>query len=113
MMESAFTLTVNGKNYTVQVDPETPLLYILRNDLGFKGVKYGCGSEQCGACKVLIDGRAVPTCKLPVKNVVGMEILTIEGLGTPENLHPLQETFIEEQAVQWLLHSGAISCAGC
>jgi CO/xanthine dehydrogenase Mo-binding subunit/aerobic-type carbon monoxide dehydrogenase small subunit (CoxS/CutS family) len=100
MMESAFTLTVNGKNYTVQVDPETPLLYILRNDLGFKGVKYGCGSEQCGACKVLIDGRAVPTCKLPVKNVVGMEILTIEGLGTPENLHPLQETFIEEQAVQ-------------
>ena len=99
-MESTITLHVNGATHTLQVDPETPLLYILRNDLGLKGVKYGCGSEQCGACKVLIDGQAVPTCKLPVKNAVGVEIITIEGLGTPEHLHPLQETFIEEQAVQ-------------
>lgn len=93
-------LHVNNQDFLLQVDPETPLLYILRDNLGLKGVKYGCGSEQCGACKVLIDGRAVPTCKLPVKNVVGMEIVTVEGLGTPETRHPLQEAFIEEQAVQ-------------
>ena len=94
------TLHVNGIDHIVKVDPETPLLYVLRNDLGLKGVKYGCGSEQCGACKVLIDGQAVPTCKLPVKNVVGMEIITIEGLGSPDSLHDLQEAFIEEQAIQ-------------
>lgn len=99
-MKTTITLNVNGGTHIVHVDPETPLLYILRNDLGLKGVKYGCGSEQCGACKVLIDGQAVPTCKLPVKNVIGTQIVTIEGLGTPEHLHPLQETFIEEQAVQ-------------
>jgi nicotinate dehydrogenase subunit B len=91
---------VNGVNYHLEVDPETPLLYILRNDLGLKGVKYGCGSEQCGTCKVLVDGQAVPTCKLPVKNVVGTEIVTIEGLGCPDALHPLQQAFIEEQALQ-------------
>jgi nicotinate dehydrogenase subunit B len=93
-------LHVNGQTYHLDIDPETPLLYVLRNDLGLKGAKYGCGSEQCGACKVLVDGQAVPTCKLPVKNVVGMEIITVEGLGTPEALHPLQEAFIEEQAIQ-------------
>ena len=90
-------LHVNGIEHVLEVDPETPLLYVLRNDLGLKGAKYGCGSEQCGACKVLIDGQAVPTCKLPVKNVVGMEIITIEGLGTPDDLHPLQEAFIENR----------------
>ena len=99
-MNSEITLRVNGQTHLLELDPETPLLYVLRNDLGLKGVKYGCGSEQCGVCKVLIDGQAVPTCKLPVKNVIGMEIVTIEGLGTPENLHPLQEAFIEEQAIQ-------------
>ncbi len=86
--------------HQLEIDPEVPLLYVLRNDLGLRGVKYGCGSEQCGACKVLVDGHAVPTCKLPVKNVVGAEIVTIEGLGTTDNLHPLQEAFIEEQAMQ-------------
>lgn len=99
-MIAEITLRVNGQTHRLELDPETPLLYVLRNDLGLKGVKYGCGSEQCGACKVLIDGRAVPTCKLAVKNVTGMEIVTIEGLGTAANLHPLQEAFIEEQAVQ-------------
>lgn len=99
-MPEKITIHVNGQTYHLEIDPETPLLYVLRNDLGLKGVKYGCGSEQCGACKALVDGQAVPTCKLPVKNVVGTQIVTIEGLGTPENLHPLQEAFIEEQAIQ-------------
>ena len=99
-MSSPITLQVNGQTYHLEIDPETPLLYVLRNDLGLKGVKYGCGSEQCGACKALVDGQAVPTCKLPVKNVVSAQIVTVEGLGTPDNLHPLQEAFIEEQAIQ-------------
>ncbi len=99
-MIETLALHVNGQRHHLQVDPDTPLLYILRDTLGLKGVKYGCGSEQCGACKVLVDGRAVPTCKLPVKNVVGMRIITIEGLGTPQALHPLQEAFVEEQAIQ-------------
>lgn len=99
-MPSAISLHVNGTTHDLEIDPETPLLYVLRNDLGLKGVKYGCGSEQCGACKALIDGHAVPTCQLPVRNAVDTEIVTIEGLGTPENLHPLQEAFIEEQALQ-------------
>ncbi len=95
-----FTLEVNGQQQQVSSEPDTPLLFILRGDLGLKGVKYGCGSEQCGACKVLIDGQAVPTCKLPVKNVAGLPITTIEGLGTPGNLHHLQQAFIEGQAFQ-------------
>jgi nicotinate dehydrogenase subunit B len=99
-MANPIDLIVNGKTYQVAADPETPLLYILRNDLGFKGVKYACGLEQCGACNVLIDGEAVPSCKLPVGKVGNAEIITIEGLGTPEDLHPLQEAFIEEQATQ-------------
>ena len=95
-----FELTVNGQKCTVESEPDKPLLYILRNDMNLKGVKYGCGSEQCGACKVLVDGRAVPTCKLPVKNVIGLPIVTIEGLGNPGNLHHLQQAFIEQQAFQ-------------
>jgi CO/xanthine dehydrogenase Mo-binding subunit/aerobic-type carbon monoxide dehydrogenase small subunit (CoxS/CutS family) len=99
-MRKKLTIQVNGRTHELDIDPETPLLYALRNDLGLKGVKYGCGSEQCGACKVMVDGQAVPTCKLPVKNVVGAQIVTVEGMGTPENVHPLQEAFIEEQAIQ-------------
>ncbi len=99
-MPPVISLQVNGTNHEIEVDPETPLLFVLRNDLGLKGVKYGCGSEQCGACKALVDGHAVPTCQLPIKNVIGAEIVTIEGFGTPDNLHPLQEAFIEEQALQ-------------
>jgi len=95
-----FTLKVNGQARIVESHPDTPLLFILRNDLNLKGVKYGCGSEQCGACKVLVDGQAVPTCKLPVKNVQGLAITTVEGLGNPESLHHLQLAFIEEQAFQ-------------
>lgn len=94
------TLKVNGKIYRVEVEPSTPLLYVLRNQLGFKGVKYACGLEQCGACNVLIDGEAVPSCKLQVGAIQGAEIITIEGLGTPESPHPLQEAFIDQQATQ-------------
>jgi nicotinate dehydrogenase subunit B len=100
MMTQEFFLEVNGQKRQVTVEPETPLLYVLRNDLGLKGAKYGCGSEQCGACKAIVDGQAVPTCKLPVKNVDGLSIITIEGLGKADDLHPLQQAFIEEQAVQ-------------
>jgi CO/xanthine dehydrogenase Mo-binding subunit/aerobic-type carbon monoxide dehydrogenase small subunit (CoxS/CutS family) len=94
------TLTVNGVTHQLAVDPETPLLYILRNDLGLKGPKYGCSLEQCGACKVLIDGADVPCCQLPVKAVQGMRVTTLEGLGSASALHPLQEAFIEAQAIQ-------------
>lgn len=100
MIDENIALKVNGAARTVRVDPETPLLYVLRNDLHLKGPKYGCGLEQCGACKVLVDGQAVPSCQLPVKNVAGLEIVTVEGLGSDGRLHPLQEAFIEEQAGQ-------------
>lgn len=99
-MTNTITLNVNGQTHSVQADPETPLLYVLRNDLGLKAAKFACGLEQCGACKVIIDGEAVNTCRLPVKSVQGKEIITLEGLGSRNNLHPLQEAFIEEQALQ-------------
>lgn len=94
------SLTVNGTTHRLITDPATPLLYILRNDLELKSPKYGCGSEQCGACTVLIDGAAVPSCHLPVGQVQGTKITTLEGLGTADALHPLQEAFIEAQAIQ-------------
>ena len=93
-------LNVNGSTHLVRVDPETPLIHVLRNDLGLKGAKLACGLEQCGACRVIIDGDAVPSCRIPVRSVQGREITTIEGLGRPDNLHLLQRAFIEEQAVQ-------------
>ena len=94
-----FALRVNGKTQTVSVEPDTPLLYILRNDLGLNGAKFGCGLAQCGACTVLVDGRPVRSCSTPVSAVKGA-VLTIEGLGTAENPHPLQRAFIAEQACQ-------------
>ncbi|MDX1664437.1 MAG: 2Fe-2S iron-sulfur cluster-binding protein, partial [Candidatus Promineifilaceae bacterium] len=93
-------LNVNGQSYQLDISPDTPLLYVLRNDLGLKGPKYGCGEEQCGACKVLVDGAAVPSCQLPAGHVQGAEVVTVEGLGTIGNLHPLQEAFVVEQAIQ-------------
>ena len=93
------TLTVNGTRREVQVVGETPLLYVLRNDLGLSGPQFGCGLSQCGACTVLVDGKEVRSCVTPVSAVKG-PITTIEGLGTPEKLHPLQKAFIEEQACQ-------------
>src|SRR5215831_18504211 len=93
---SIITLKVNGRNYTVEGDPSTPLLYILRNDLGFQGPKYGCGLGQCGACTVIINGAAVRSCILPASSVKG-EITTLEGLSQNGKLHPLQQAWIEEQ----------------
>jgi nicotinate dehydrogenase subunit A len=93
-------LTVNGQPREVLADPETPLLYVLRNDLGLTGTKFGCGLGQCGACTVLVGGQAVRSCMLPVQAVAGQAVTTIEGLGSTERPHPLQATFIEEQAVQ-------------
>ncbi len=94
------TLRVNGEMHQLELDPDTPLLYVLRNDLGLKGAKYGCGTELCGACKVLIDGSDAPSCQLPVEHVADLEIATLEGLSDGDDLHPLQETFLEERAAQ-------------
>jgi nicotinate dehydrogenase subunit A len=93
------TITVNGKRHEVQAMPDTPLLYVLRNELQLNGPKYGCGLAQCGACTVHIKGRPVPSCVTPVSAVRG-PVTTVEGLGTPEKPHPLQKAFIEEQAAQ-------------
>jgi nicotinate dehydrogenase subunit A len=100
-MATTLSLNVNGRSHKVNVDdPEMPLLYALRNDLGLQGPHFGCGLEQCGACTVHIDGQAVRSCRFPVAKAAGAKILTLEGLGTPKKLHPLQAAFIEEQAVQ-------------
>jgi nicotinate dehydrogenase subunit A len=94
-------LNVNGKASTVEVDdPQMPLLYALRNDLGLHGPRFGCGLGQCGACTVLVDGNAVRSCLLPVGNVGKARVTTLEGLGSSTHPHPLQKAFIEEQAVQ-------------
>ena len=100
-MASNLTLRVNGRSQTVRVeDPQMPLLYVLRNDLGLNGPRFGCGLAQCGSCTVHVDGRAVRSCRFPVSQATGKNILTLEGLGTPRKPHPLQQAFIEEQAVQ-------------
>ncbi|MBW8867669.1 MAG: (2Fe-2S)-binding protein [Acidobacteria bacterium] len=97
---SAITLHVNGRAHMVDVDPATPLLYVLSDDLALRGPKFGCGLGQCGACTAIVGGRAVRTCVTPVSAVGGAEIVTLEGLGTPERPHPIQQAFIEEQAAQ-------------
>ncbi|ANH72463.1 nicotinate dehydrogenase subunit A [Ralstonia insidiosa] len=94
------TLHVNGKVVDLNVSPEMPLLYALRNDLSLKGPRFGCGLGQCGACSVLIDGVVQRSCVLPVAAAAGRPITTLEGMGTPEKPDPLQEAFIDEQAVQ-------------
>ncbi len=93
-------LTVNGKTAVTEANPDTPLLYVLRNDLGLNGPKFGCGLAQCGACMVLMDGSAVASCVTPVRKAEGKVIVTLEGLETIEKPHPLQKAFIEEQAAQ-------------
>jgi len=97
---SAINLKVNGKIHAVDVDPTTPLLYVLSDDLGLNGPKFGCGLGQCGSCTVIVKGQAIRSCITPVKSVEGAEITTLEGLGTIEKPHPLQQAFIEEQAAQ-------------
>jgi nicotinate dehydrogenase subunit A len=94
------TLTVNGRDHAVQAEPDTPLLYVLRNDLGLNGAKFGCGLGQCGACSVLVDGAAVFACLTPVGLLPGRRVTTIEGLGTEAAPGPVQRAFIAEQAAQ-------------
>ena len=93
------TINVNGRQHTVKAAPDTPLLYVLRNELELNGPKFGCGLAQCGACTVHIEGRPMRSCSVPVSSVKG-KVVTIEGLGTPEKPHPVQKAFVEEQAAQ-------------
>jgi len=93
-------LVVNGSTVSVTADEETPLLDILRNYLGLTGTKFGCGLEQCGCCMVLVDGKPEKSCAKPVSMLAGKKIVTIEGLGTPDRPHPLQQAFLDEQAGQ-------------
>jgi nicotinate dehydrogenase subunit A len=97
---STITLRVNGRPQTVDVDPTTPLLYVLSDDLALRGPKFGCGLGQCGACTVIAGGRAIRSCVTPVSSVANGDITTLEGLGTMENPHPIQRAFIDEQAAQ-------------
>jgi nicotinate dehydrogenase subunit A len=97
---SVLDLRVNGRTYSVNAEPETPLLYVLSDDLELRGPKFGCGLGQCGSCTVIVKGEAIRSCITPVGAVVGSEITTLEGLGTVEKPHPIQKAFIDEQAMQ-------------
>ena len=97
---SLLTLKVNGKTHSFDVDPTTPLLYVLSDDVGLRGPKFGCGLGQCGSCTVLVKGQAVRSCITAVEAVQGLDIITLEGLGTIDKPHPIQKAFIEEQAAQ-------------
>jgi nicotinate dehydrogenase subunit A len=94
------SLAVNGKKQVVDVDPDTPLLYILRNDLQLNGPKFGCGLGQCGACTVIMDGNAIRSCQVQVISAQNRSVTTVEGLGTTKKMHRLQQAFVDEQAVQ-------------
>jgi nicotinate dehydrogenase subunit A len=96
----SITLTVNSKAYTLDVPPDTPLLYVLRNDLGLNGPQFGCGLEQCGACAVLVGAKARLSCRLPVGEVGQAAVTTLEGLAQGGELHPVQQAFLEHQAAQ-------------
>jgi len=97
---SILSLKVNGRTHTVDVDPATPLLYVLSDDLELHGPKFGCGLGQCGACTVISNGTAIRSCSTPVSAAVNADIVTLDGLGTLESPHPLQKAFIDEQAAQ-------------
>jgi len=108
-------LKVNGATVSVPAEPDTPLLYVLRNDLALNGAKFGCGLSQCGACTVLVDGQPVRSCVAPIGTLGSSEITTIEGLGTVQKPHPLQQAFIDEQAAQcgycingWIMSAAAL-----
>ena len=94
------SLKVNGRSHTLDVDPSTPLLYVLTDDLQLRGPKFGCGLGQCGTCTVIIDGQTARSCMTPVATVAGADITTLEGLGTIDRPHPIQKAFIDEQAMQ-------------
>src|SRR5580704_9962981 len=97
---SKIGLKVNGHSHTVDVEPDTPLLYVLRNDLGLSGPKFGCGLGQCGACAAMVGGKLARTCLVTMRDVGADEVTTLEGLGTIQKPHPLQKAFIDEQAAQ-------------
>jgi nicotinate dehydrogenase subunit A len=97
---SAFTLTVNGSSHNLDVDPATPLLYVLGDELGLNGPKFGCGLGQCGACTVILNDQAARSCMTPISAVGAAEVTTLDGLGTLEKPHPIQQAFIAEQAAQ-------------
>jgi nicotinate dehydrogenase subunit A len=112
---SSTSLKVNGREHVVDVDPDCPLLYVLRDNLSMNNPRFGCGLGQCGACTVLVDHRAVRSCTLPVSRVAGKEIVTLEGLMEPEGADPVQTAFIQEQAFQcgyclngWVLTAKAL-----
>jgi nicotinate dehydrogenase subunit A len=96
----AISLKVNGAARSVEAEPDAPLLYVLRNDLALNGAKFGCGLSQCGACTVLVDGKAVRSCSTPLSRIGQSEVTTIEALGTVGNMHVLQQAFVDEQAAQ-------------
>ena len=109
------SLKINGKTHPVEAEPECPLLYVLRDDIGLNNPRFGCGLGQCGACTVLIDNTAVRSCTLPVSRAAGKEITTLEGIGTPQHPDPIQTAFLEEQAFQcgyclngWVLTARAL-----
>jgi nicotinate dehydrogenase subunit A len=97
---SRFSLKVNGAFHSVEVDPATPLLFVLNDELGLRGPKFGCGMAQCGSCTVIMRGQVVRSCVMPVSAVGADEVTTLEGLGTPEKPHPIQQAFIDEGAAQ-------------
>jgi nicotinate dehydrogenase subunit A len=97
---SRISLKVNGKLHTVELDPETPLLFVLSDEIGLRGAKFGCGMAQCGACTVLLRGHVVRSCVMPLSAVGQDEVTTLEGLGTPEKPHAIQKAFIDEGAAQ-------------
>lgn len=103
-MPTKYDLQINGQSFSVDVEPDTSLLSVLREQLDLTGTKYGCGEGQCGACTVLIDGRAHRSCTAPISTVVGKSIFTVEGLAKGDRLHPVQQAFLEE---------GAMQCAYC
>ena len=97
---AAMTLHVNGQSASLDINPDTPLLYVLADDLQLNGPKFGCGLAECGACTVLMDGQPIRSCVTAVSDAAGHEITTLEGLGTPDNPHPIQAAFVQEQAAQ-------------
>ena len=114
-MSETFTLHVNGETHRVQADPNMPLLYALRDDLGLNNPKFGCGLAQCGACTVQVDGEAVRSCSLPMSLAADKKITTLNGLGTPENPHPIQKAYVEEGVPQcgycingWIMTAAAL-----
>ena len=114
-MAERFTLHVNGQEHAVEADPDTPLLYALRNDLGLNNPKFGCGLAQCGACTVHLDGKPIRSCVTPMSAVGQGKVVTMAGLGTPEKPHPIQTAYVEEQVPQcgycingWVMEAAAL-----